>query len=965
MAHRTILTDKKRENILSLPTNENDLLKYYILSTEDLHHINTKRKASNRLGFALQLCAFRYPGRLLQKKEVIPHQFLTFLGKQLNISTDELETYGMRSETRYEHSSELQRLYGFRLFQDADDENFNNWLIQEAIKTRNNAELAECFVEKCREQRLILPGITVVERLCADARVAAERYITGLIASRLDESIRRDLYVMLEKTVDGRLTVHGWLKRFEVGYNSADANRLLEKLEFLNEFSMPDSLLEGIPEHRITWLRQQGEAYYADGLRDINENRRLAILSVCALEWKAMVNDAVLETHDRIVGKIYNDAKRIRDDQLSDQREVTNKTLSSFINLGKKLLRAHVDNSPLSEVIQDKEALEELMYTASTLTKKLQSDPLEYVLSGHGKFRRYTKRMLEGITFEGNESAQPLLAAINILKEINCSDKQSEHQLPVDFAGPKWRKKLGKNPEKKIWETAVLFTIRDLLRSRDIWVRDSRSYQDTRKQLIPVENAQHLSSLTVPLNPYEWLSERIKLMRQKIKKVNRMIRKGKLPNSCIEKGKINIKRLDRQVPEGMDQLTLDLYKQMPTVSITDILREVDEETGFTDNFTHIHTGSVCSDKIGLLNVLLAGGINMGLKKMALCSSSHTSFWSLIRLSSWHVNSETVTDSLATIIDKHGKLPLAGAWGEGTTSSSDGQFISAGGTGEALNVVNPKYGTTPGIKAYAHVSDQYGPFAMKTIPATAHEAPYILDGLTMNDTGKRIKEHYADTGGFTDHVFAMCALLGYQFAPRLRNLSSFKLYAAQGITIPQNMKELFKEKANLTRIQKQWPDIIRMVASILTHRIIPSDMLKQLAAFPRKSELAIALREIGRIERTIFILNWISSTNLQLRTQMGLNKGEAHHALKQALNFNRRGEITDRTSENQHLRMMQLNLLAAIIIYWNTKHLGLIIQSMKQRGCEIRPEQIAHLSPLGWEHIILTGFYKWKHKKSLT
>jgi TnpA family transposase len=92
--------------------------------------------------------------------------------------------------------------------------------------------------------------------------------------------------------------------------------------------------------------------------------------------------------------------------------------------------------------------------------------------------------------------------------------------------------------------------------------------------------------------------------------------------------------------------------------------------------------------------------------------------------------------------------------------------------------------------------------------------------------------------------------------------------------------------------------------------------------------------------------------------MGLNKGEAHHALKRALNFNRRGEITDRTSENQHLRMMHLNLLAAIVIYWNTKHLGRIIHNMKQQGIYVPPEKLAHLSPLGWEHIILTGFYKW-------
>jgi TnpA family transposase len=173
-----------------------------------------------------------------------------------------------------------------------------------------------------------------------------------------------------------------------------------------------------------------------------------------------------------------------------------------------------------------------------------------------------------------------------------------------------------------------------------------------------------------------------------------------------------------------------------------------------------------------------------------------------------------------------------------------------------------------------------------------------------------------------------------------------------------MQELIKAKVNIARIESQWPDIIRLIASVITHRVVPSDILRQLASFPRQNELAIALREIGRIERTIFILSWISSVDMQRRAQIGLNKGEAHHALKRALNFNRRGEINDRTSENQHLRMMHLNLLAAIIIYWNTKHLGRIVNEMAQKGIIILPEQLAHLSPLGWEHIILTGYYRW-------
>ena len=89
----------------------------------------------------------------------------------------------------------------------------------------------------------------------------------------------------------------------------------------------------------------------------------------------------------------------------------------------------------------------------------------------------------------------------------------------------------------------------------------------------------------------------------------------------------------------------------------------------------------------------------------------------------------------------------------------------------MNLVNAKYGTEPGIKAYSHVSDQFAPFAVQTIPATASEALYILDGLLMNDTGRRVREHYADTGGFTDHVFALCAILGFTFAPRIRDLPS--------------------------------------------------------------------------------------------------------------------------------------------------------------------------------------------------
>ncbi len=107
------------------------------------------------------------------------------------------------------------------------------------------------------------------------------------------------------------------------------------------------------------------------------------------------------------------------------------------------------------------------------------------------------------------------------------------------------------------------------------------------------------------------------------------------------------------------------------------------------------------------------------------------------------------------------------------------------------------------------------------------------------------------------------------------------------------------------------------------------------------------------------------TNMQRRAQIGLNKGEAHHALKNALRIGRQGEIRDRTTEAQHFRIAGLNLLTAIIIYWNTKQLGQAINQRKRQRLDVPEKLLSHVSPLGWAHIILTGEYRWRKIETKT
>ena len=127
----------------------------------------------------------------------------------------------------------------------------------------------------------------------------------------------------------------------------------------------------------------------------------------------------------------------------------------------------------------------------------------------------------------------------------------------------------------------------------------------------------------------------------------------------------------------------------------------------------------------------------------------------------------------------------------------------------------------------------------------------------------------------------------------------------------------------------------------------------------KNALAKALREIGRVERTLFTLDWISDPALRRRSNAGLNKGEAHHALKPELcSF-----IVLAKSATALLKISATAQAASIsavtaIILWNTVDLARAVAALRGRGEILPDELLAHVAPLGWEHIAFNGDYVW-------
>jgi TnpA family transposase len=133
------------------------------------------------------------------------------------------------------------------------------------------------------------------------------------------------------------------------------------------------------------------------------------------------------------------------------------------------------------------------------------------------------------------------------------------------------------------------------------------------------------------------------------------------------------------------------------------------------------------------------------------------------------------------------------------------------------------------------------------------------------------------------------------------------------------------------IDENWDETLRLAASIEAGTVAPSILMRRLAAYPKQNALAKALREIGRLERTLFTLDWISDPVLRRRTNAGLNKGEARNALARAVFFHRLGEIGDRTLENQRYRASGLNLVVSAVILWNTVYLSHAVAELRSSG----------------------------------
>lgn len=961
MARRSLLTGDERRRLFEPPVTDREVARCYTLAPDDLQWIEERRGPANRLGAAVQMALLRHPGFGWLPGQTIPAVVLRFLSDQVHVAPEALDDYSRRPPTRIEHAGQIHERLGLRLFTRGDIREAVSIAALAAAATDKGGPIVEALITELRRRRVILPSPDTLERVglagrSQARRKAAEDLLTPISLSqleRIDQLLVNDPHL--------KKSALAWLRDIPESPSAASMSGITERLAYVRAIRIDPAITEAIHERRFEQYVREGAVAPAFLLNGYSVGRRRATVVAQLIFLESRLSDAAVDLFDKMVGSLFAKGRRGRERKYQASSREVSQLMRLFSGVIGAVDQARVDGGDVLDRIDAQVGWWKVLAAkpkVDALAALAIEDPLISAADRYGALRRFVPTFLEHIRFRAGTGGAPLLKALEILRDLNLSGRREiPDDAPMPFASKHWKalvKPVGGPINRRLYETALAATLRDRLRSGDVWIEGSRSYKRFADYLLPKDEvAVEAETLPVDVEMGTYLAERASLLDQRLASFSRRLAKGDLVGVTLKGEELSVTPVKANAPDEARSLDRAIDALLPRVRITELLREIDALTGFSSMFRELRSGKVHDNPSCILAAVLADATNLGLERMANASQG-VSYAQLAWTQSWYLSEENYKAALARIIEVHHAQPFARHWGDGQASSSDGQFFRSGRRRGGAGEVNAKYGPEPGLRIYTHLSDMHGSFHTRVLSATSSEAPYVLDGLIGRGGG----EHYTDTGGATDHVFALCHLLGYRFVPRLRDLQDRRLAIIGAKPRHKILEPLLGRPIRVDVIEENWEDIVRLAASLKAGSVAPSVMLKKLSAFKRQNRLDMGLAEVGRIERTLFTLDWLESPELRRRCQAGLNKSEARHALAQAVFVHKQGRIADRTLQNQEHRASGLNLVIAAIALWNTLYMQRAVEHLREGGMATPDELLTHLSPMSWAHVGLTGDYLW-------
>jgi len=492
-----LLTPEQRAAFVRIPDDlpDREIARYYTFTPDDLAVIKRRRRAANKLGFAVQLAVLRFPGRTITELPSIPARMLAYIAHQVGVDGTVFAHYGTRENTLYEHLDEIRAVFGFRNYDWRAMRQLMRHLLPLAMESDRPIPLIEAALDLLRSMQVIAPGMTTLEQLIVRALRRGERRVQQLLLQPLTAEHTAALDALLcAKTGRGRqsrMTDLQWL-RLPPGLPSApQLEHILDRIAFLHRLQLPP-IDPRLHRNRVLLLARRCGRYGAQPLASFAAARKYTLLLPYLHELRHDGVDAALDMFDTVWMELCRKSEAKQEQHIAAHAQDLNTHVHILAAVAEAFLHAEAEGlDPFQTVYRSvpKAVVITTVQQARAIARPPTFDYLDLLEPKYLPLRQALLQFYRTLPFQPFRRRDPAILALEhvlVLADrkqrvttMSATVGRKTLSAPLAHVNERWRPYVvaGTTINPNYYEAAAFEKLRAGLRSGDIAVADSRRYQ--------------------------------------------------------------------------------------------------------------------------------------------------------------------------------------------------------------------------------------------------------------------------------------------------------------------------------------------------------------------------------------------------------------------------------------------------------------------------------------------------------
>ncbi len=902
------------------------------------------------------------------------HQYLGYFPQLENIPIEIIffikKVYLLSSITKMDYTSrylgmikcQIQQYLDVKPFSKNGEKELTLFVKECAYNMADPIDLVNAGISELLRNHYSLPSFEVLERLVRSARHQTHQDIYQRIFLKLSQDDQEQLNQLLIVPEDHFITSFGKIKAYPNTAKFSNINEWKERLVWLNSLVDTAQLVKEIPFTKIKQFATEANVLETSDMLDIASDSKRFTLLISLIHLKKMeTKDDLVLMFIRRMKAIHNQGKRKLDLIQKEHQKEEEKMFKMASQIAKKDLIEKDDadfGKAIRQILANHGGSEYITNSYEMSSKYHDQNHHSLLWKIHVPYRKVLWEIIDLLDIQSSTEQNDLLASLKLFDEFKNNRKRviEDTCFPLSFTSQKWKNSIIKTNtyDRQLLELCLLSHLAEDLQTTDLFITNSLKYADYRSYLLPMEECleelnSYCEKVEIPAEPTSFIQQLQNQLHQKSEKLAEHF-KG---NELLEKPKLSKKEKKKDQSIEVVDFQKKVAELLPSYNLLDVLNRVNHWTKYTDHFYPV-MGSHSKSSQALSNYLFtvfAYGTNIGPTQLEKHTEHPVTRRMLQRVNYQHIDSPKLQAALVDVVNQFNSFDLVHYWGDVSTMVADGTHIELT-ENNLLGERHIRYGGYGGI-AYHHISDTYVALFSHFIACGIWEAVYILDGLLSNESEIQPSKIHADTQGQNEPAFGLSYLLGIELMPRIRNWKELTLYKINQETSYPTIDVLFTNTIDWELIEKHWYDLIQVVISIHKGKVLPSMILQKLGVHGKKTKLYKAFKELGRVIRTLFLLDYIHDQNFQETIHQATTKVESYNSFCDWITF---GGQKIRTGDpiEQDKRIKYTSLIANAVMLNNVHDLTQVILQLKKEKYDITPEMISSLSPYKNEHLRIYG-----------